>query len=293
MAVDRTPVDEDRTVSDTRTVAGHAALCVGDPAAPPLLFLHGFPDHPPTAAPFLAALAATGRRVVAPWLRGYAPSPLAGPYDLATLADDALALCAALGPGPVELVGHDWGAAITYAVCARAPERVRRAVAMSVPHPATFLDGLRDPAQLARSAYMALFQIPGAGALAAAADFAFIDRLWARWSPGYRLPAAERRALHACLAASWPAPLGYYRAALRPVGGLRTRLSAARAVVAAPLLQLHGADDGCIAPVARDDDARFAAPRVREVLPGLGHFLHVEAPARVAARVAAYLSTGA
>src|SRR6058998_4289938 len=43
--------------------------------ARPLLFLHGFPDHPPTAVPFLEHLAET-HRVVAPWLRGYAPSPI-------------------------------------------------------------------------------------------------------------------------------------------------------------------------------------------------------------------------
>ena len=49
------------------------ALVGGAVNARPLLFLHGFPDHPPTAVPFLERLAET-HRVVAPWLRGYAPS---------------------------------------------------------------------------------------------------------------------------------------------------------------------------------------------------------------------------
>ena len=48
------------------------ALVGGAVNARPLLFLHGFPDHPPTAVPFLEHLAET-HRVVAPWLRGYAP----------------------------------------------------------------------------------------------------------------------------------------------------------------------------------------------------------------------------
>src|SRR4029434_2045946 len=48
------------------------ALVGGAVNARPLLFLHGFPDHPPTAVPFLEQLAET-HRVVAPWLRGYAP----------------------------------------------------------------------------------------------------------------------------------------------------------------------------------------------------------------------------
>ncbi len=77
-------------------------LPLGEVHARPLLFLHGFPDHPPTAVPFLEHLAET-HRVVAPWLRGYAPSPIVGPYDLDTLAADALALIDRLG-------GHDWAA---------------------------------------------------------------------------------------------------------------------------------------------------------------------------------------
>jgi pimeloyl-ACP methyl ester carboxylesterase len=81
------------------------ALVGGAVNARPLLFLHGFPDHPPTAVPFLEHLAET-HRVVAPWLRGYAPSPIVGPYDLDTLAADALALIDGLG-GQVDLVGQE------------------------------------------------------------------------------------------------------------------------------------------------------------------------------------------
>ena len=162
----------------------------------PVVYLHGFPDHPPTAAAFCEALARRGHRVLAPWLRGYAPSPAAGPFDLATLAADVRALIERWSPDrPVDVVGHDWGAAITYALCAAAPARVARAVTLALPHPLTFLRRLRSPAQLARSWYMLLFQLPGAGHLAAARDLALIDRLWRAWSPGFALaPAARARA---------------------------------------------------------------------------------------------------
>src|ERR1041384_228487 len=56
------------------------ALQGGDPDGQPTIVLHGFPDHPPTAKPFLAEPARQGRHVIAPWLRGYAPSPTAGPF---------------------------------------------------------------------------------------------------------------------------------------------------------------------------------------------------------------------
>src|SRR5690242_7291807 len=68
------------------------ALQGGDPDGQPTLVLHGFPDHPPTAKPFLAELGRRGPHVVAPWLRGYAPSPTAGPFDFASLTSDVLAL---------------------------------------------------------------------------------------------------------------------------------------------------------------------------------------------------------
>jgi pimeloyl-ACP methyl ester carboxylesterase len=59
-----------------------------------------------------------------------------------------------------------------------------------------------------------------------------------------------------------------------------------------PLLHIHGADDGCILPPQVDDRHRFAAPHVREVVPGVGHFLHIEAPEAIAERIAAWARSG-
>jgi pimeloyl-ACP methyl ester carboxylesterase len=260
------------------------ALAFGEPSAPPLLWLHGFPDHPPTAAAFLGRLART-HRVIAPWLRGYAPSPLGGPYDLDQLASDAIAMIDALG-GRVDLVGHDWGAAITYAVCARSPARVRRAVTLAVPHPRTFSRSLRTAGQLRRSWYMLLFQLPGSTTLVRARDLALIDRLWRAWSPGFTLDPASRAELHACLARSLPAPLAYYRAAARAA---RSAARGPATKIAAPLLQLHGADDGCIVPPTGDDE-RYFVERQLVVIPGAGHFLHLERPDVVASRITAWLA---
>src|SRR6266567_4585543 len=59
------------------------ALVGGAVNARPLLFLHGFPDHPPTAVPFLEHLAET-RRAVAPPSRGHARDSAPGhPHTLA------------------------------------------------------------------------------------------------------------------------------------------------------------------------------------------------------------------
>ena len=265
------------------------AIELGPRDAPPLLWLHGFPDHPPTALPFLEHLTRT-RRVIAPWLRGYAPSVIEGPYDLDTLAADLVAIMDRVSPGqPIDVVGHDWGAVITYGVCAIAPARVRRAVTLAVPHPLTFLRELQTAAQMRRSWYMALFQIPGSERLVRANGFAMIDHLWRVWSPNFTLDEARRTALHACLAQSLPAPLGYYRAMVRPLAKFRERARRLAAPLTPQILQLHGADDGCIPPPTEDDARRFTR-RELEVVPNLGHFLQLEAPDRIAQRISSWLA---
>jgi pimeloyl-ACP methyl ester carboxylesterase len=265
------------------------AIELGPREAPPLLWLHGFPDHPLTALAFLEHLTRT-RRVIAPFLRGYSPSPLEGPFDLDTLAADVIAMIDQVSPGePVDLVGHDWGAAITYAVCAAAAGRVRRAVTLALPHPLTFLRSLQTGAQMRRSWYIALFQIPGSERLVRANNLALIDHLWRTWSPGFTLDDPRRAALHACLAQSLPAPLGYYRAIVRPLAKFRERTRRLAAPLTPPLLQLHGADDGSMV-VPDTSDARRFTRRELAIIPDVGHFLHLEAPDAIAARVLAWLA---
>jgi pimeloyl-ACP methyl ester carboxylesterase len=267
-----------------------AALELGAPAGRPCVYLHGFPDHPPTAAAFLDALAARGHRVLAPWLRGYRPSPTTGRFDLEALAGDVVAMIDRwVGTTRVDVIGHDWGAAIAYALCALAPDRVDRAVTLALPHPLAFLRRLATVAQARRSWYMALFQLPGSGVLAGARDLALIDRLWRAWSPGFVLDDDRRVALHACLADSLPAPLHYYRAIARPLAGFRARVRRLAPPIAVPLLQLHGADDGCVLPPARPDARWFAAAYRYDVVDGVGHFLHLERPDAIAATISAWL----
>src|ERR1700759_4036682 len=82
---------------------------------------HGFPDTAWPWPPLGPALAARGHRVVAPFLRGYAPSGLAddGSYHVGALMADAVALHRGLGGDDrAALVGHDWGAIAANALAA-------------------------------------------------------------------------------------------------------------------------------------------------------------------------------
>lgn len=259
--------------------------------APLAIALHGFPDTARSWQPVGQRLAAQGFQVIAPYLRGYAPSPLEGPFDVDTLTDDLAAIVDAVSPGaPVVLVGHDWGAVIAYMALLRHPGLFRSAVTLAVPHPLAFLMALaRTPGQMLRSSYMALFQIPHvADALVAHDDFAFIDRLWRRWSPGYTLPADARRALKDCLKASMPGPLGPYRALAWPLGPALRRIQRAYGGhIGVPTLHLQGERDGCIAVAACQGEERyFSGPFERRILPGVGHFAPLEAPRAVADAIA-------
>jgi pimeloyl-ACP methyl ester carboxylesterase len=245
---------------------------------PLILFLHGFPDTPHAWLPVMERLPEF--RCVAPFLRGYAPSPVDGPYDVDTLAADVASLGDMLSPAaPYAVVGHDWGAVIAYVLGERA--RLRSMITMSVPYPASFLGEL-GVGQLRRSWYMAFFQL---GSIADRAverdDFAFIDRLYRAWSPSLRADLSEvKRALRA----SHPAPLEYYRAL---PGQLRRRWPK----LTVPTLYLVGAEDGCISPtLGREQHVHYEATFAREVIAGAGHFLQWERPEVVADRIRSWLT---
>jgi pimeloyl-ACP methyl ester carboxylesterase len=274
------------------------ALAWGDDDAPIALLLHGFPDTPRSWRWVAERLAARGLRVVAPYLRGYFPSPIEGAFDVDALADDLAAQIEALSRSVrATLVGHDWGAAIAYCAAARHARRFDCAVTLAVPHPLAFLRAVRTQRdQARRSAYMALFQAPFVSdAIVARDDFAFIDGLWKRWSPDYALPDEERRALKDCLRASMPAPLQTYRAMVWPPREAFTRIQRARRDrIAVPTLHLQGDRDGCIALSACEGQSPyFSGAFEHRAIARVGHFAQLEAPEIVADAILAWRRTHA
>jgi pimeloyl-ACP methyl ester carboxylesterase len=260
-------------------VAGHAG-------GPLVLCLHGFPDDARTFDGLLTRLTPRGMRAVAPWLRGHVPSTLEGPFGADALVADLLAIGDALAPGKaMHLVGHGVGAQLVYRALARAPARFERAVALGMPHPeAVSANALLSPAQIYRDAYLSVFRAPRlAEWLLRRNNFAYVERLWRTWSPGFAPPRMQLQAVKLTLALSLPAPLEYYGAAHPP--DLRP--------IRVPTLCLLGERDGCVAPaMAAGQERFFKAPLVSEVIGGAGHFLHLERPELVGAKVANFLDGG-
>lgn len=143
---------------------------------------------------------------------------------------------------------------------------------------------------------MFFFQTVMAQAAVELNDFALIDRLWREWSPGYELPETERAALKDTLRAPGVVNeiLGYYRQLFTPPADEANRALEARAsgAITVPSLYLHGADDNCMSVELSDGmEAVFTSGFERVVVPGAGHFLHLEQPKTVADHILGSLNS--
>jgi pimeloyl-ACP methyl ester carboxylesterase len=117
-------------------------LEAGDPKAPLILLLHGFPELAYSWRKIMLALADAGYHVIAPDQRGYGrtlgwdPSydgDLAS-YHVLNLLRDVLGLLEAVGRTRVEMVvGHDFGAMVAAWAALVRPDIFRKCVLMSAP----------------------------------------------------------------------------------------------------------------------------------------------------------------
>jgi pimeloyl-ACP methyl ester carboxylesterase len=277
------------------------ALKEAGPADGPLvLCLHGFPDTAWTWRHLLGDLGAAGYHAVAPFMRGYAPTSLAadGRYPMGALVADVVALHDVLG-GTEEavLIGHDWGAPAVYGAAAYAPERFRKVVGGSVPPTMSFMQALFTFQQLKRSWYIFFFQSPFADGVVAAGDLAFVEGLWADWSPGYDASFDLAKVKEAIGAPErLGAALAYYRSMFDPsqeIPGLEAQQAAPLQNVPQPTLYYHGMNDGCLGPEAVTPALLDFVGPGSEILmvEDAGHFAHLERPDIVNAKIVDWLSS--
>jgi len=103
---------------------------------PPIVLVHGFPELAFSWRHQLPALAEAGYRVIAPDMRGYGGSDKPArvtDYTMQKLIGDLTGLMDALELDKALVVGHDWGALITWQMALIEPGRMAGLVALNIP----------------------------------------------------------------------------------------------------------------------------------------------------------------
>jgi pimeloyl-ACP methyl ester carboxylesterase len=247
-----------------------------------VLLVHGFPETSRTFRKLIPLLS-EHHRVVAVDLRGFGDSaPAAADHDSATAAEDLVALITALDLGPVHLTGQDISGPTTFRVAATHPELVASYTAIETGLPGFGFEMLADvthggawhigllvapgiPEMLLTGrerAFIADYAIPSLNATPGAFTDADIDEL----ARSYARPDGFAGAA------------GLYRSALAEadeIRGLRLEV---------PVLAIGGGS-GDFTPATM----RQVASDVTSVtLDGIGHYVAMEAPERLAEALLAF-----
>jgi pimeloyl-ACP methyl ester carboxylesterase len=188
-----------------------AVLDEGEPGAPAVLLVHGFPDSADLWRHQVPALTGAGLRAIAPDMRGFGESDkpdAVEEYRLSRAVADLGAVLDALGVERAHVIGHDWGAAVSWAFAALRPERVERLVAMSVGHPGAQRRSLADRE---KAWYTLLFQFEGVAEELLARDDWKLFKEWLREDGD-----VERYVADLSRPGALTAGLNWYRANLHP-----------------------------------------------------------------------------
>ena len=235
--------------------------------------------------------------IVAPDLRGYPVSdyPRTG-HDVFTLTDDIKALMAELDIDRPILLGHDWGGALGWIFAHRYSDLIRKLVVVNCTHPKTLVRAALhfESFQTLRIPWVPVFQIP------------FVPEYLLTTRLGRKLlelsftlregPAGNmnrelvrdivNRFRHA---ADLRGPIDYYRAMVRTLllPHRRRRLEALyRQPIRVPTTLIWGMEDEALpASVAQKSEYDAGCPVEWRPLPGVGHFVDLEAPERLAEEV--------
>ncbi|GAB2892257.1 alpha/beta fold hydrolase [Streptomyces mayteni] len=259
--------------SSASTFRPHA-LDTGPPAGdrrPPLLLVHGWGGDAGDWAPLLPLLA-PHHRVLAPDLPGHGRTPASpGRHTPRAVAADLADWLRAAGTGHVVAVGHSMGGQVVTALAVEHPELVRSVVPVAAAYGGDADEIRRLPAEQA-----ALRREGAAWAVG------FVRRAFTATSPPGLRERQER-----LMAAMDPEVLLDYREAMYLTPDAFGPRPAAEAYLRRrrqPTLAVHNSP-----AAAAWERGTLRDPRSRVVLlEGLGHYLHAERPAELAALLLAW-----
>jgi haloacetate dehalogenase len=267
-------------------------------SGPPLVLLHGYPQTHLMWARVAAELAPRFT-VVAMDLRGYGrsstPASREGEaYTKRVMANDAVALMAALGHPKFAVAGHDRGGRVAYRLALDHPDRVTKIAVLDIVPTWEMWAGMDAARAMSVYHWMFLAQPePMPETLISGAPDYYIDQKLASWSGDKSLRAFQPEALDAYRAAFRDparvhATCEDYRAGATIDRALDDADRAAGRKIAAPLLALWGTKG---IPAKGEDPLtvwRRWASDVRGLGIDAGHFLPEEAPEATAKALAEF-----
>ncbi len=274
----------------------HVAL-TGKKDAPSILFLHGFPEGWMSWGPVMEALSET--RLYAPDLRGYPYPDIARPkggYDVLTLTDDIKALIEGLGINRPMLVAHDWGGALGWIFAHRYSHLIRKLVVVNCPHPKTLVRAVLhlEDFQTFRIPWVPFFQVPWVP------EFLLTTALGRRvLKLSFTLREGVKGAMNVALVDELVSrfqkpedlrgPINYYRQMVRTqlVSKKRAQLEAIyNTPITVPVTLVWGEKDGALSIKVALNSYKDAGCEVEwRPLPGVGHFVSLEAPDKLALEI--------
>lgn len=273
----------------------------GEPGAPPLIFLHGFPESHRTWRHQIAEFA-RDHFVIAPDQRGFGASDQ--PQDVVHYTPnkpvaDLIALADHFGIDRFTLIGHDWGGAIAWMAALNRPDRIERLVIVNAPHPLIFQKSLiDDPAQRGASQYITAFRSPGIEAhIAAMGVEKFFDTSFAKHADPALL--AEEKPHYI---ADWSRPgamtamLNWYRASAIQVpamdedAAMPAFVTAPFPPVQPPTLVIWGMRDSALLPVQLEGLDAHVPDLTIVRIEQAGHFVPWEKPQAVNAAMRDWLA---
>jgi pimeloyl-ACP methyl ester carboxylesterase len=254
-----------------------------------VLLLHGFPESRHSWRAALPALAGAGYRAVAPDQRGYSPGARPDTaaltnYAFDKLVNDAIEIADAAGSAGkrFHLIGHDWGGQVSWGVADKHPDRLASLTILSRPHPKSFRRALEKPdgEQKNRSRHHRAFLDPETGKMLLADNARRLRE--GLFGQGVPTEALEQHLSVLGNPAAIEAALAWYRANV----GLAADIGA----IKVPTLYVWGDNDATVGPDAAHGTAEFvSATFAMEVLPGVGHFVMDQAPARATELLLAHI----
>jgi pimeloyl-ACP methyl ester carboxylesterase len=253
---------------------------------PAVVLLHGYGETGDMWAP-LAAEIARERTVIAPDLRGMGLSARAEKgFDKKNQAEDIAGVMDALKIASADVIAHDIGNMVAFALAAHHPQRVTRLVLMDAPVP-----GVGPWDEILKNPLLWHFRFggPDMERLVAGRERIYLDRFWNEFSAGpKRFGEASRRHYARLYARPGAMRAGFLQFAAFDQDALDNRAFLAAGRLKMPLLAVGG-DRSFGATMAAV--MRAAADDVREaVIQDSGHWLMEEQPAATITAIQSFLA---